>query len=241
MSGHNGGRWLDRACEAATVGMRTRVGFFWETMVKGEQLLQQQGRGRQKGGVDACKHLYIQHASTDALWSDITAAIHHALENETKALRAEAFDSCVSVEQTWSCIVWDQMCGRFIDLSDTDLSLAMTSLYCKYSRNEVMSRHSMSRQKVRAFGMWNWSMEPTLTHEHTCRIYIEDGVRATRTHHKHAITQHMNTRPVHLLSSVQGISRLHITSSTYYPISLFERKPLWRFKDSSRCRWAVSL
>ena len=116
---------------------------------------------------------------------------------------------------------------------DTDLSLAMTSLHWEYSRNEVMSRHSMSRRKVRAFGMWDWSMAPTLTHmsthEHTCRIYIECRVHTTPTHHNHAITQPTNTRPVHLLASVQGISPLHIISSTHYPRSLFERKPLWSF------------
>lgn len=53
---------------------------------------------RRCGCMQTSIHTARKHRCT--LWSDITAAIHHALENETKALRAEAFDSCVSVEQT---------------------------------------------------------------------------------------------------------------------------------------------
>lgn len=134
MSRHNRGvDWTScvRLRKPPTLGMRTRVVFFWATMVRGEQLLQQRGRGRCKGRVDACKRLYIQHASTDA---HTTAAIHHAVKNETKTLRG-----------LW--LQFHLMCDCLVNLI-WYLSLSRydqcTLWHGEYSYREVMSRHSMT-------------------------------------------------------------------------------------------------
>lgn len=104
----------------------------------------------------------------------ITAAIHHALENETKTQRAEAFDSYVTANQIWSGFVWAQKCGRFMEI---EISLWLwqvcTLVWWVFMQwSHVTPLHESKATRVRAsqeskFGMCHWGIQPTWKHRHT--------------------------------------------------------------------------
>lgn len=214
--------------------MRTCVVFFWETMVKGEQLLQQRGRGRQKGSVDACKHLYIQHTSTDAHTvqhnsghSSCSGKWNKDSQSSSLWLLSKLY--LASFELRSVVALW-----RCRSLSSYDKPILW---HGEYSCSEVMSRHSttVKREHLKNLSLGCVALNPHGSKPTPTHMSTQADIYTYSTCHICTLQTCNHVTDVHIHCSSSSIKPGDFPF-TYHIYHALLNGPLWK-KSTVRVLW----